>query len=233
MGIESILTPRLRAIAGSVPQGAIVADVGTDHAYIPVYLCQTGKIKAALAMDVHLGPLERAERNIERFSLDKRIQTRLSDGLAALLPGEADTAVIAGMGGLLIAQILEAAPFFLDTYILQPMTAVAELRVYLATHGYKITREVLAQEDNKLYTVMTVCRGQMQIASPVYELVGEELIKERDPLTPQLIDGLLLKHEQMLSGLNNCERAELLEKKSAVLAMILSLKKLKEECSQW
>lgn len=233
MGIESILTPRLRAIADSVPPGAAVADVGTDHGYIPIYLCQADKIKSALAMDLRPGPLCRAQKNIERFGLAEQIQTRLSDGLRALSAGEADTAVIAGMGGLLIGQILEEAPFFLDTYILQPMTAAAELRQYLADHGYCICREVLAREEEKLYTVMTVRRGTMTISEPVYYQVGKRLLESRDPLTPALLDMLLAKYRTALQGLARSGRGDIAEKKQAVADMIRALEELKEVCAAW
>jgi len=233
MSIESVLTPRLRAIADCIPSGAVVADVGTDHGYIPVYLCKTGQIERGLAMDLRPGPLSRAQHNIERYGLTGQIETRLSDGLVALQIGEADTAVIAGMGGLLIAQILEQAPFYLDAYILQPMTATAELRQYLESHGYRITHERLAREDDKLYTIMTVKRGTMYIPEPVFYQVGQRLMANRDPLTPMLIAGLLTKYRQTLLGLAHSNRDTVEEKKEHISYMIQALEALEEVCKTW
>ncbi|MBR5236871.1 MAG: SAM-dependent methyltransferase [Clostridia bacterium] len=233
MNIESVLTPRLRAIADSVPTGATLADVGTDHGYVPIYLCQKNVIEKALAMDVKEGPLSRAQNNIERFGMKEKVETRLSDGLCALQQGEVDTAVIAGMGGLLIAQILEEAPFYLKTYILQPMTATAELRAYLEEKGYRISYEVLAKEDEKIYTIIRAERGEMKIEKPVYYHVGKRLLEQRDPLAPLLIGQLLTKYQQTLCGLDKAEKENVSEKKQQISDLIKELLTLKEVCSTW
>ncbi len=233
MNIKSVMTPRLLAIADSVPFGATVADVGTDHGYIPIYLYIEQRIRRALAMDLRQGPLSRAEENIDRFGLGEHIKTRLSDGLCALTEGEADTAVIAGMGGLLIAEILEKSPVELDCYILQPMTATAELRAYLAENGYNIIDERLAKEDNKIYTVMTVEHGKMLVQNPVYYQVGEKLLENRDPLLPELLELLIHKYSEALSGLLRAERVDTKEKIEEYKTILESLKELEEVCSKW
>lgn len=233
MNIETVMTPRLFAISESVPQGAVLADVGTDHGYIPIYLCLNNKIESALAMDLRPGPLKRAEENIVRYGLEDKIKTRLSDGLSELSEGEADTAVIAGMGGLLIAEILEAAPFELSCYVLQPMTAAAELRQYLEEKGYQICHEVLAKEEEKIYTVMTVRRGTMKVSDPVYYQVGECLMKNRDPLVPALIDNLLHKYSTARNGLLKSDREDTKEKEKQYSLLIESLEGLQKECAAW
>ncbi len=233
MKIESFMTPRLYAIADCVPFAESLADVGTDHAYIPVYLCLAGRVKRALAMDVRTGPLERAEANIQKFGLEDTIKTRLSDGLAELSDGEADTAVIAGMGGLLIAEILEKAPVTLSNYILQPMTAVAELRAYLEKNGYKILQEKLVQEDNKIYTVMHAKRGEMHISDPVYYLVGEKLIEAKDPLVVSYIDKLLEKYTAAKSSIKLAKDEAVRAKQNEFEAIVCGLERLKEECLTW
>lgn len=233
MSIESVITPRLLAISQSVPEGASVADVGTDHGYIPIYLSLKNKITKALAMDLRPGPLCRAEENIKKYHLEDRITTRLSNGLLELSEGEADTAVIAGMGGLLIAEILEAKKFPLSCYILQPMTATAELRQYLADHGYTICNEVLAKEEDKIYTVMTVRHGKMKISDPVYYQVGKSLIQNRDPLVLDLIESLLAKYTTAQRGLLRSDRKETKEKEKEYSLLIESLTKLKKECQTW
>ena len=100
------LSDRLQAVASMVTENSRLADVGTDHGYIPIYLCEMGKIPSAIAMDVK-GPLLRAKMNIERYHMQEKIRTRLSDGVLKLNPDEADSVVIAGMGGTLVMKILE------------------------------------------------------------------------------------------------------------------------------
>lgn len=102
------LSVRMSALADMVTPGSRLADVGCDHGYIPIYLCRTGRIPSAIAMDIHEGPLERARQHIEECGLSDRIQTRLSDGLEKLGGDEADTVLIAGMGGCLMCRILIA-----------------------------------------------------------------------------------------------------------------------------
>ncbi len=234
MSIETVLTPRLLAIADFVLPGETIADVGTDHGYIPVYLCEKNIIEKALAMDLRPGPLSRAQKNIERFHLEEKIKTRLSDGLLELTEEDGvDAAVIAGMGGLLIAQILEQAPFGLSHYILQPMTAVMELRIWLSENGYEIVDEKLAQEENKIYSILSVRPGKMTFSDPIYALVGEALLKNRDPLAPKLIEGLLAKYTQTLSGLENAAKVDVAEKMQETKTIVLGLMKLSEVCKTW
>ena len=233
MRIESVMTPRLSAIAESVPQGAKLCDVGTDHGYIPIYLCQKERITKALAMDLRPGPLSRADENIARYGLSDRISTRLSDGLRELRIGEADTAVIAGMGGLLIAEILKAQPYMLDCYILQPMTAGAELREFLVENAYRICDERLAREDEKIYTVLVVRPGGKEPYSQAELLVGKRLMENRDPLTPALIEGLLAKYREAYGGLLRSEKAEAKEKAEQFFRIISDLEEMEKEAKEW
>ena len=101
------LSDRLQAVASMVTENSRLADVGTDHGYIPIYLCEMGTIPSAIAMDVIKGPLLRAKMNIERYHMQEKIRTRLSDGVLKLNPDEADSVVIAGMGGTPVMKILE------------------------------------------------------------------------------------------------------------------------------
>ncbi|MBQ9915064.1 MAG: SAM-dependent methyltransferase [Clostridia bacterium] len=233
MRIESVMTPRLFAIAECVPQGAKLCDVGTDHGYIPIYLCQKKRITKALAMDLRPGPLSRADENIARYGLSDCIGTRLSDGLLKLNGGEADTAVIAGMGGLLIAEILKAQPYMLDCYILQPMTAVAELRQFLVENGYRICDEHLAREEEKIYTVLVVRPGGKEPYSQAEYLVGKRLMGNRDPLTPALITNLLTKYREARSGLQLSDKESAKEKAEQFSRIISDLEKMEQEAALW
>lgn len=157
-----ILTERLQKIAECIDCKTL-ADIGTDHGYIPIYCTREGRCEKALACDVNKGPLKSADDNISEYGLTDKIKTRLSNGLEALAPMEADAVVIAGMGGFLIRDILirGADKIGNDTIlILQPMVAIAELREFLYTNGYEIFDEKLAREDSKFYNILCVKRGK-------------------------------------------------------------------------
>ena len=154
-----MLSERLRAVASLVTPGQTLADIGTDHAYVPIRLVLDSLIPRAIAMDVNEGPLARAKENILRMGLADRIEARLSDGFEALEEGEVQCAVIAGMGGALTIRILSAFPRKvrkLDQLILQPQSELYEVRKYLAENGFRITAEDMVFEDGKYYPMMQV-----------------------------------------------------------------------------
>ena len=156
------LTPRLKKIADLIPQGSVVADIGTDHAYIPAYCVMQGISPKAFAMDVNEGPLKSAEQTVNQYGISHKVELRLSDGIEKLSPGEADVVVIAGMGGLLIESILKAHPEVLKEgtmLILQPMLAQKELREYLFSSGNAVTDEYLAVEGDKVYNIIVAKAG--------------------------------------------------------------------------
>lgn len=151
------LSKRLQSVADFVNNCGTMADVGTDHGYIPVYLAECGKIKRAIAMDINQGPLLRAKEHIRQHHLEERIETRLSDGLTALVPGEAETIVIAGMGGGLMKRILaegEDTARAARTLILQPQSEVGAFREFLCEREYRITDENMVFEDGKYYSII-------------------------------------------------------------------------------
>ena len=152
-----MLTPRLKAVADLVPKGARVVDVGTDHAYLPIYLMEQGIAKSCIATDIHKGPLEAANSNIAAAGVGG-IKTILCDGVTAVLPNQADTVVIAGMGGDTAAHILSCAPWLRDpakTIIIQPMSSADSIRTYLAENGFEVKRELCVEEGERVYPVMT------------------------------------------------------------------------------
>lgn len=151
------LSKRLLAVAGLAGSCKTVADVGTDHGYIPVHLVLSQQAEKAIAMDVNSGPLRRAEEHILQYGLEKQIETRLSDGLAALKPGEADVIVAAGMGGALMQRILAQGRELAQKagrLVLQPQSEVMAFRQFLFTGGYQITAEDMVLEDGKFYPVI-------------------------------------------------------------------------------
>ena len=160
------LSTRLQAVADFVTPGNRVADIGTDHGFLPVYLVQSGKCPSAVAMDLRMGPLDRAREHIEAAELTDRIQIRLSDGMASLEKGEADSAVMAGMGGLTVIQILTAAQSLLPDLkelVTEPQSDIAKVRRWLREHRMYIDREDLVLEAGKFYPVLHVVMHEPEI----------------------------------------------------------------------
>ncbi len=170
------LDKRLQLVADMVDSGVVVADIGTDHAYLPVYLVEQGKIPSAIASDLRKGPLEHAKNAVESAGLQDKIDLRLSDGLDAILPYETDYVVMAGMGGILISQLIERATWLKDTtktLILQPMTDAPLLRSFLAQNGFSILCERAISDTRHSYTVIKVrYNGVCRMLTPVQATVG-------------------------------------------------------------
>lgn len=181
-----MLTPRMKCVAALVPASARVADIGCDHAYISIALCEQEVCDFVIAMDVRRGPLEIAIANVHKAGLDDRIELRLSDGLEKLSAGEVDTVVIAGMGGLLIRDILMAGVQIVEglhTMILQPQSEIPEVRRYVRCHGFEITDEAMVWDRGKPYFVMKCeCAhdGRIPEWSDVEYRYGGVLLKRRD-----------------------------------------------------
>jgi len=157
------LSKRLQSAADFVTQGSRVADIGTDHGFLPIYLIQSGRCPQAVAMDIRKGPLERAQEHILAAGLEKRIQVRLSDGIQGLSEGEADSVVIAGMGGLTVIHILEEAQGRLAWFqelVLEPQSDIAKVRRYLREHSLHIDQENLVYESGKFYPILHVSINQ-------------------------------------------------------------------------
>ena len=152
----SKLSARLLAAADFVRQGSFVADVGSDHAYLPIYLCNLGKIRGALASDINEGPVARAKINIASYHLGKKISVLRTDGLSGVEAFSPDDIVICGMGGELICSIIDAAEWTKNKkirLILQPMTHAEKLRAYLISNGFSIVGETILKED-KIYQII-------------------------------------------------------------------------------
>ena len=152
-----MLDSRLRIAAEFVRQGSRVADIGTDHAFLPVALVSEGRCPMAIASDVREGPAENARRNVAEAELSHRISVRLGNGLATVEAGEVDDIVIAGMGGETVAAILEQAPWVKDEryrLILQPMTRAEKLRAYLFQNGFSVEAERVTCVGGHWYTVL-------------------------------------------------------------------------------
>lgn len=214
------LSKRLQAVADLVTEGSRVCDVGTDHGYIPIYLVGIHKIPSALAMDVNEGPLLRAKEHITAQNMTDAVSTRRSDGLKALQTDEADSVVIAGMGGGLMIRILEEGAEKLASIrelILQPQSDIALVREYIRTHGFTIVAQDMVYEDGKYYMMFRcahadICKdslsdGQENMAEKLalYDRYGRQLIEAEHPV---LVDFLKKEETQLLRIQGSLAKAE-------------------------
>ena len=208
------LSERMSAVANMVTPGNVLADVGTDHGYVPIALVQQGKIPYAIAMDINKGPLQRAREHISMCRLEDYIETRLSDGVAALSVGEADSILIAGMGGDLVIHILNEG---LDVcrnakeLILQPQSELARVRRYLREHLFRIVDEDMVIEDGKYYPMMRVVPVK---EDNFWRFLSEETLLPCDTYGPLLLKNgnpslrkyLVKQHKQLNKILKELEK---------------------------
>ena len=208
------LSKRLQTIADFVKKDAVVADIGTDHAHIPIYLIKNNIISKAYACDINKGPLEKAKENINYYGV-KNIELRLSNGLEKLKTDEADTVIIAGMGGELITDILEKGRRFFESkrkFILSPHTKIDEVRKFLLSNGFEITKEDMCIDEGKFYTVMEVKYTEnKEMYSEAELLYGKYLIENKHPVLIRFLKKEEAKYISILSniGLNEERKTEL------------------------
>lgn len=204
------LSKRLQTVADMIKGQGAVADIGTDHAYIPIYLILSGKTEHAIAMDVRQGPLLRARENIKVYQLEGKIETRLSDGLEKLSDDEADTIVIAGMGGDLMTRILcdgSHALLSKKELILQPQSEIYKVRRQLHAMGYRIVEEKMLIDEGKFYTIMRAVDGEETYAREVEYDYGKCLLEKRDEVLFQFLQKELVSYEKIEENLS-CHQTE-------------------------
>lgn len=185
------ISDRLIRVAELVPEGSRLADVGTDHGYVPIWLLEKGIIPSAIAMDVNRGPLLRARENRDRYGYQKVMELRLSNGLEKLRPGEADTVLIAGMGGPLMIQILEDGrenSQGVSAWVLQPQSEIPSVRRYLITHGFNIVDEIMLIDEGKYYMAMKALPGEAEPWEDVEYLFGKYLLEQRHPVLKKFLE---------------------------------------------
>jgi tRNA (adenine22-N1)-methyltransferase len=199
------LSKRLQALVDFVPQGAKVADIGTDHGYIPINLVENAKANFVVGVDVNKGPLQSAERAVREAGLGDKINLRLGDGLQVIKPGEVDTLIIAGMGGPTMIEIFEESPEVLaktTRLILQPMIASATLREWLVKQNWEIIDEELVFEEGRIYEII--------LCEPLTKLEGSNLVDKYSigqlEIGPKLLERdhpLLSKHAERVRNTYN------------------------------
>ncbi|UJF36296.1 tRNA (adenine(22)-N(1))-methyltransferase [Paenibacillus hexagrammi] len=179
------LSNRLQMIADRVPNGSRIADIGSDHALLPTYLAKDGRITFGVAGEVNPGPFDAASRQVLECGLSKVISVRLGDGLAVIEPGEVDVITIAGMGGSLMASILDAGKNKLanvSLLILQPNVGEDQVRRWLDENGWRLTSETILEEDGKIYEILTAVP---QKSSEDPDLYQSRVLDEKVTLTKQ------------------------------------------------
>lgn len=204
-----LLSKRLYMVASRVSKGHRAVDVGCDHAYISIFLIRHSISPSAIATDVNAGPLERAAGNIKLYGCEDFIETRLSDGLEQVKPGEADVIIIAGMGGGLIVRILENSAECVEKaeeLVLQPQSEPGAVRHLLHRIGYKIVDEAMCIEDGKFYTCIRAVHNapgeKESYACEEYYEYGKLLIEEQNEI---LKEYLLEEHRKALIVKENLE----------------------------
>lgn len=214
------LTPRLQQIANLIPAGSSVADIGTDHAYLPIWLSMKNRCKYLIASDIKKGPVRRAEEMVGRYGQLGKISVRLGAGLESVAPDEVDCIVIAGMGGLVIADILKegcSVAEKAENIILQPMTAVKELREFLIGNGFSIKEELLSKEDNKIYHIIKATAEKSAEEYNDFDYYIGKLLIENMPLyTGEYLEKEKTKLEKMLNGLKESASKDSEDKKNLI-----------------
>ncbi len=226
------LSKRLESVSSLVTPGFRVADIGTDHGYIPLWLIRQGVIPGAIAMDIHKGPLQRAKENIQAYELEEKIETRLSDGLGELRPGEADCVVIAGMGGSLVIKILKEGAEVLRTVrelVLQPQSDMEKVRRFLQKEGYRITSEKMILEDGKFYPMMRAEHGRMKELSEIEALYGPCLLKEKNVCLKQFLEREQQTFENVRRSLAESKTTRAKERLLEIEEKIEQIKRAKEK----
>ncbi len=173
-----------------ITPGLAVADIGCDHAYLPIHLAKQSISPHIIACDINSGPVERAKENIDDVELGAKIEVRQGDGLSVLKPGEAQSIVLAGMGGKLMIRILTEGKEILDgvsELIMEPQSEVASLRHFLQDNGFRIISESMVCDDEKFYPIIKAIPGQMDWDKEIYFRYGKILLREENPVLHEFL----------------------------------------------
>lgn len=230
------LTPRLQTVAGLVPAGSKLVDVGTDHGRLPVWLLLQGRINHAVATDLREKPLSKAKELAQRWGVTDRISFRLCNGLSLVSAQEANVVTITGMGGETIADILKAVPWAREEgrrCILQPMTGADGLRRYLSGNGYVIRQEVLVQEGETLYVILLAEPGQATPYSEGEIWVGRQTGGADTPLRSQYLEQELGKLRRAAESLKQSKQPGDAARQTYFNAVAQQVEQMKKEWDAW
>jgi len=223
------LSFRLKSIASLIEKCDAIADIGTDHAYLPIHLVKKGVCKYAIASDINKGPVEKALKNIVIENLEDKIECRLGGGFSTIAPQEVQCAVIAGMGGNLIRDIVEdGMDVFkeLNYCVFQPVQNPDILREYIYSKGFTILDEELCIDEGKFYEIIKVRYSRSKLAiSPIYYEIGKKLIDKKHPLVNKYINYKLEKYYKIYNSiLDSTDNAKI--RKVEIMDKIKQLKEL-------
>lgn len=222
---------RLATIGRLTPQSGVLADIGTDHAYLPVWLLQQGRISRAIAGDIAGGPCRAARATVALYGMQDKVEVRQGSGLEVLRPGEADCIVIAGMGGNTISDILDAhmeIALSAKRLVLQPMVGAAGLRRWLTEHGWRLLAEELVDEQAHFYEIICAEPGKDKTYTAAEYAVGPVLLREGHPLLPKQLARQLANCRQLLAGMERSEQARASAKYRELQELLAALEVLEQ-----
>ncbi|KUK52802.1 MAG: hypothetical protein XD78_1713 [Desulfotomaculum sp. 46_296] len=223
------LSKRLDAIAGYIPQGSTVADIGTDHLQLPVYLVNSGRCRSVIASELNQLPYRQAENLAVFHRLTEKIQVRLGDGLKVLSPGEAEIVVIAGIGGDAILKMLSDSPETLKTIkrlILQPMTGAGRLRLWLVQNGWRIGDETLVEEKGRLYCVIMAEPGRERALDKFIIEIGPRLAEKNNLLVNRYLRKLYTGYQKLADKLSGAASPAAKEKALEIKEKLTRIKEV-------
>lgn len=224
------LDQRLKKVVSYIPQGAVLADIGSDHAFVPCYCIQQGLVERAIAGEVNVGPMEAAQGQVALVQLDEQIEVRLGSGLTVLTPGEVTAVTIAGMGGTLIATILEEGKAHLsgeERLILQPNVDAVDVRKWLLEHGYALLSEAIVKENGKIYEILVAEKGEEMIYAEDADirkwelLFGPQLMREKAPAFIEKWQTEQQKRQFILEQMQRGNDSELLQEKITTIRRLI------------
>lgn len=225
------LSQRLKATINMVDSTESVADIGTDHGYVPICLIKYDRAKQVIAMDLREGPLSRAREHVRLYQMEDRIKLRLSNGLEKISPHEINTLIISGMGGGLMLHILKAYPQVtktIDTFVLQPQSQVRRVREELLGEGLIISKEDMVFEDGKYYPVIKFTRGDEKSPYKEEELrFGRHLLRDNNQVLYSFLHKEEVGKRRILISLENCQNQERETRKTQVLHEINIIERAK------
>ncbi len=224
-----MISKRLEKLANLIPPGKNVADIGTDHAYLAIYLVKNNLANKVLAIENNDNPLKIARKNIKKYGFENKIELRKGNGFKNIVFNEVDISVIAGLGGLTINSILNDSIEIaknMKYLVLQPMSDVNLVRAYLIAHGFKIVDEELVFEDGRYYEILLVNKGKMNEMDDMLLEIGPILLKKQHRLLTGYLEEKIFHYRKIINSLNMSSKVGSQEKKKYLEAKVNCLEKV-------